>query len=553
VRVLSVALALPLAAALAMPTAAAAALGDITEFSTGLNVGSHPVGMAPGSDGNVWFADDGTTKAIGRISPSGQITEFSTGLNAGARPLGIAFGPDGNVWFTDHSTTNPAIGRVTPSGQITEFSTGLNPGSFPVGIAPGPDGNVWFGDRGTTPGIGQVTPTGRITEFSTGLNLGSSPNFIAPGSDGNLWFTDTGTTKAIGRITPSGHIDEFSGGLTFPAFIAAGADGSLWFTDGSAIGRINPTTQAVMHFSTGLNPSPHLTDLAAGPDGNIWFGDEGTTRAIGRITPSGQITEFSTGLNAGAFPAATAAGADGNVWFSDEAVGAAALGRVTTGAPAAQLSPPTLSGAGQQGASESCQGHLASWAGIGPSTSLYAFDGYGWLRDGTPIPGQTGPSYAPTPADVGHQLACRITTTYPLPFFVTVSSTSAAITVQAPVPALSSLRISPRKFSLAGRKVDGRCVAPTHKNANDKPCRRAVRLRVSYTLNVAAKVTFTIQRKVGRKFVRLRGKLSFGGKAGANHFIFKGKIGGRRLGPGIYQLTATPSGGTPHKKTFKLA
>src|SRR6266567_817689 len=60
--------------------------------------------------------------------PVAQITEFSSGLNAGSYPYGIAPGPDGNLWFTDLGGTG-AVGRITPSGQITEFSAGLKPGS----------------------------------------------------------------------------------------------------------------------------------------------------------------------------------------------------------------------------------------------------------------------------------------------------------------------------------------------------------------------------------------------------------------------------------------
>ena len=147
----------------------------------------------------MWFTDGGTTRAIGRITPSGQITEFSSGLNAGSYPAAIAPGADGNLWFTDQGTTG-AIGRITPSGQITEFSSGLNAGSDPGVIAAGADGNLWFTDQGTTGAIGRITPSGQITEFSSGLNAGSFPNQIAPGADGNLWFTDFGTTRAIGRI-----------------------------------------------------------------------------------------------------------------------------------------------------------------------------------------------------------------------------------------------------------------------------------------------------------------------------------------------------------------
>ena len=105
-----------------------------------------------GPDGNMWFSDPGTTRAIGVINPFTQvISEFSAGLNAGSMPLGIAAGPDGNVWFTDNGTTK-AIGVIDPTTHaITEFSAGLNPGAaLQQGLVAGPDGNLWFTDGGTT-------------------------------------------------------------------------------------------------------------------------------------------------------------------------------------------------------------------------------------------------------------------------------------------------------------------------------------------------------------------------------------------------------------------
>ena len=91
------------------------------------------------------------TESASAAEPLGSITEFSAGLNAGSSLNVIAAGPDGNLWFTDQGTTK-AIGRITTAGQITEFSTGLNAGSLPLGIAAGPDGNLWFTDQGSTEG-----------------------------------------------------------------------------------------------------------------------------------------------------------------------------------------------------------------------------------------------------------------------------------------------------------------------------------------------------------------------------------------------------------------
>jgi hypothetical protein len=140
-------------------------------------------------------------------------------------------------------------------------------------------------------------------------------------------------------------------------------------------------------------------------------------------------------------------------------------------------------------------------------------------------------------------------------------------------PAISSLRVSPKSFSLAGRRVNGRCVKPTRQNEGNKHCRRPTALRISYTLNVAATVTLTLKRQVaGRRvngrcvkpttenrkhrkctrLVNVPGTLTLAGRAGANQSTFNGKIGGDQLGPGAYQLIATPVGGSSSTMTFKL-
>jgi streptogramin lyase len=560
-----------LAVATTAPAASADPVGQISEFSTGLSVASSPFDVVSGSDGNLWFTEEGATHAIGRITPSGQITEFSAGLNAVTVPLSIAAGADGNLWFTDPAGLGggpSAIGRITPSGQITEFSSGL--GSLPDDITLGADGNLWFTDAGKD-AIGRITPSGQITDFSA---QGSGPTFIAAGPDGNLWFTNA--LAAIGRITPSGQITEFSAGLnpgSSPTTIGAGPDGNLWFTDEgttSAIGRITPSGQITEYsYGHGLNAGGAPVKIAAGPDGNLWFTDDGTPKAIGRITPAGQITEYSYGhgLNEGSVPIGIAAGPDGNLWFSDVTH---AIGRIGTGAPPALQAPASLTGAGRQGSVEACRAQWSDWTGYSPMAGLYPFDGYAWLRDGSPVPGQTTATYTPTAGDVGHQLACRTTVTYPLPFSVTANATSAAVTVQAappppepPTPALSALSISPRMFTLRGRRVGGRCEPPSRSNRGHHPCTRRATLTTRYTLNTTATVTFAIERTLhgrltsGRCTTKTRSDrhhrrctrlvllrtIAVPSLAGANRFTITGAIAGHPLRPGNYRLLATPTSG----------
>ena len=429
---------------LCIGVAGAAPLGQIAEYGA---PGSDPAQIQAGPDGNLWFSD--RNGAVGRVTTNGTVSRFTSGLNPGSAVRSITMGSDGNMWFSDPGTTR-AIGVINPFTQvINEFSAGLNAGSMPLGIAAGPDGNVWFTDNGTTKAIGVINPTTHaITEFSSGLNPGAAlQQGLVAGPDGNLWFTDGGTTPAIGMINPTTHaITEFSAGLNPAsrpgASIVVGPDGNLWFMNGGtipSIGMINPTTHAITEFSSGLSASSALGRLAAGADGNIWFGNKGATPAIGKINPTTHvITEFSPGLNAGSLPGGMGTGSDGNAWFTDQGT-IKAVGRIGVGAPAASVTPPSVSVSGGVGVPQVCGGDVwSTWAGQQPSHSAYGFDGYRWLLDGSAIPGASGTSYTPSAADAGHLLSCQVTVTYTL-FPVTVSATSTAVQVKGAAEQLEDL------------------------------------------------------------------------------------------------------------------
>ena len=74
--------------------------------------------------------------------------------------------------------------------------------------------------------------------------------------------------------------------------------------------------------------------LTVGPDGNLWFIEQATGR-IGRVTPSGAISDFLIPSGGGPESPALAAGADGNVWFSGGVVGRITPSGVVTEFPQA--------------------------------------------------------------------------------------------------------------------------------------------------------------------------------------------------------------------------
>ena len=221
------------------------------------------------------------------------------------------------------AATGPA---VAGGPSISEFETGLTPGVQLWGITSGPDGNTWFTEE-TNNAVGRVTPGAVITEFTAGFPTGS-PRGIVTGPDGNLWVAQAGGDGAIARVTKTGDIIEFPVPTAGdPNDITVGADGNLWYVDPAAnvIGRITPTG-SITEFTDGLSDAAAPTSIVKGPDGALWFTEQAAGK-IGRITTAGVITEFSSGLSGSSEPSAIAKGPDGNLWYTLKAEGA--IGRIT--------------------------------------------------------------------------------------------------------------------------------------------------------------------------------------------------------------------------------
>ena len=236
--------------------------------------------------------------AAAPATPLGQVTEFgvANGLQEKAGfPFGaMAPGPEGNVWFTDVGQLaggENAMSNIAPDGSITEYTStnsSFPAGEVPTSVVAGPDGKIWFA---TSSGkLGRIATDGTGAElFTTGLNAGAAPTFFTLGGDGNLWFTDQSfSKKAIGKI-------DFS-------------------TEPPTISEINPG-------ANGLPSTPFPNAITAGPDGNVWFTEKNqgaVVGAIGRVTPSGSVTEFTEKVVGS--PEGIAAGIDGNLWYASGAL-----------------------------------------------------------------------------------------------------------------------------------------------------------------------------------------------------------------------------------------
>ncbi len=157
-------------------------------------------------------------------------------------------------------------------------------------------------------------------------------------------------------------ITEFRSGITSGAFganpfgITAGPDGNVWFTEEgfvTRIGRITPT--GVITEFTGMTGAS-LEHIAAGPDGNLWFTEQIGDK-IGRITPLGILTEFSVGgTSGGAGPWGITAGPDGNLWFTE--ANANRVGRMTPLGGVTHFGAGITPGAGLTGITAGPDGNL---------------------------------------------------------------------------------------------------------------------------------------------------------------------------------------------------
>jgi streptogramin lyase len=340
--------------------------------------------LTPGSDGNLWYERvvwvggyvslPGAGR-IGRVTPAGGVSEFQ--IPAGGHPVSdLVLGSDGNLWFTetvdDFHGNPPAsfLAKVTPDGVISAYplSSGFQSPGTP---ATGSDGNLWLtgsvknADGLTSTGrIARVTTSGTVSEFAIpGVGLPSST--LTPGSDGNLWFSEQIwadqflTAGFIGSVTPAGAISEYPLPPRDHATVGTltpGSDGNLWFIDtqqsffsgqaSSEIGRVTPS--GVITEYTLPTPGAAANNLTPGPDGDLWFIQvsqfpfQTPSSTICRITPSGAITAYP--VSEPEIAGSLTVGADHDLWFTATTVTGESplIGRVTNSGVVTEFPSPFL-------------------------------------------------------------------------------------------------------------------------------------------------------------------------------------------------------------------
>lgn len=233
-------------------------------------INTHPHGMAFGSDGEtLWFTGK-ATGTIGRITRGGKVENFNL-PTVGSVPIYIKAGPDGNMWFTE--LVGNMIGRITPNGTVSEFPIPTR-NSRPIEIVAEPNGGqaMWFTEEAGNK-VGRIGMDGRIMEFPVPK---TQDNVILAGlafdSEGNLWvqqYVDVNNPKYV-------VVDGKPKGPMGRDYIIK-IDKSILTARESDISRIAfsfyevPTSGTVMH------------RIIQGPDGYMWF-TEMMSDKIGKLT-----------------------------------------------------------------------------------------------------------------------------------------------------------------------------------------------------------------------------------------------------------------------------
>ncbi|WP_042203002.1 stalk domain-containing protein [Paenibacillus camerounensis] len=215
---------------------------------TGNSLFNAPVGLAYGSDGNLYVADSGSN-AIRKITPSGKVVTLAGNGKLGSadgkggaasfyQPMGIAVTESGVVYVAD--TLNHLIRKINPDGTTVTLNA--------------PSGRIVE----HYPGL--VIPSGNYKDGRLDTALFNEPTGLALDAKGNLYVSDSGnqriryidfaanlvTTLAGGNptdaLTVYGKNAIYAAGgykdgaakdaaFNFPKGIALDASGGLWIAD----------------------------------------------------------------------------------------------------------------------------------------------------------------------------------------------------------------------------------------------------------------------------------------------------------------------------------
>ena len=249
-----------------------------------------------------------TRLGFGGGPASGGVKLFITGRN---------FSAGANVSFGNTPSTSVSVDNAT---QITAVVPARTAGIVDVTVT-------------TNIGTSLTSSATKFQYFSITEYAVTGTAKLTPGGDGNVWFAEnSGSSYSVGKITSAGAITRYPTTSSI-SDLTLGPDGNVWFayqgysSTNSRIGKITPTgtiTDYSLPEAFGF-----ASMITAGPDGRIWVGSSGASR-IGKINTDGTgFTDYPLPISGGLSENGDMrSGPDGNVWFTD--VNGARIGKAST-------------------------------------------------------------------------------------------------------------------------------------------------------------------------------------------------------------------------------
>jgi DNA-binding beta-propeller fold protein YncE len=507
--------------------------------ATSRTLGGAPLGVAiDPSAGHLYVADSGSGSVSGfSIGAGGVLTPIAcvpaTSCQTEAGPVGITVDPSGSyVYVTNLATASVSVFSIGAGGALSPVAcdptTICKTGTVPWGLAVDPSGShVYVINRSTASlsvfaiGAGGVlSPV--ACDPTTICKTGATPTGVAVDPNGRyLYVTDEGSTSvSVFSIGAGGVLSPVACDPTTicktgtsPQGIAIDPSGHhVYVLDGS---------NSVSVFSIGAGGV--LSPVACDPTTICKTGTDPDIFSLAVSPDRGPVAAFS----AGAGPAGSVSLLDGSASSSPDYAIASYLREFGDGQTLTSALPAVQ--------------HV--YAKPGSYTVTLTVTDQAGCALSIVYTGQT--------ASCNGSAKARATQTITVP---------PAPVIMPPVAAVGKENISPSVFSA---KPGGPSALAAKKR------KRTYGAKVTYTLNVAASVRFTVQRRSdGRKvkhakkttcdrptkhnrkkqkctrYVTLKGSFTRAGLTGTNTFRFTGRLNGKRLPPGKYRLIATPTANT---------
>ena len=272
--------------------------------------------LVANSSGSVTQPFDFFIYAVAPPAASYQVSTISSALGAIDHPVALAVGDDGSIYYSFHGAQ---IGKRATDGTGTLFAGGATPGYLDgVGVAAqfqnitalalDGSGNLYAADKGN-PAVRVVTPGGVVSSLPAFAPQTASVQGLAVDRVGNVTLA-TASTGIVSRLS-AGAISVLAGGTSFaaPGGLALDLAGNVYVaeTNGNRILKISGATvttfagSGAAGFADGTGTAATFRgpqSVAVDSNGTVYVADTGN-HAVRMISSDGIVTTLAGNGTAG--------------------------------------------------------------------------------------------------------------------------------------------------------------------------------------------------------------------------------------------------------------